>query len=165
MICLIARHGHAVNVGEQGVTRDMDRPLSVTGIKQITQMGKGLKSLGLKPSLILCSPFVRTIETAKIYAQVLNDNEEITPTAFLESGARFEEYRDALNEAKAFESFAKQTIMLVGHAPDVGKVCDVMTSSKGFFFDTGNVAQIDLESLGSAGILKGFFSPSLFVHL
>lgn len=162
MICLIARHGHAVNVGEQGVTKDIERPLSVTGIKQITAMGKGLKNLGLIPEIILCSPFKRTCETAKIYADQLNKDIKIEICESIQSGARFDNYQEAFEEFKLWESFAKKCVLFVGHAPDVGKVCDVLASLKGLCLDTGNVAQIQLDTPGSPGILTGFYSPLTF---
>lgn len=165
MLCLIARHGHSINVGEQGITRDYERPLSVSGIKQITQMGKGLKQTGVKPAIIIASPFKRTIETAKIFANILNGDDLIVTSSFLESGARFEDYNEAFNELGLWEKYNDKAVMFVGHAPDVGKVCDVLTSMKGFAFDTGNVAQIVMESPGSAGLLTGFWSPALFSNL
>ena len=162
MICLIARHGHAINVGEQGVSKDAERPLSVTGKKQITTMAKGLKQLGVKPELIFCSPFLRTRETANIYAEILNKELKIIVSENLQSGARYDNYLEVFEEHKLWENFASKCVMFVGHAPDVGKVCDVLASLKGLCLDTGNVVQIHLDTPGNAGILTGFYSPNSF---
>ncbi len=162
MICFIARHGHAINVGEQGVTKDVDRPLSVTGKKQITSVAKGLSQIGVKIDLILCSPFKRTQETALIYAENLNKDQKFFVTSHLESGARIENYKAAFDEFKLWQNYAQKKILFVGHAPDVGRVVDVLVSIKGMSFDTGNVAQIQLEAPDAPGILTGFWSPSIF---
>jgi phosphohistidine phosphatase len=162
MICFIARHGHALNVGEQGVTKDADRPLSITGKKQITSVAKGLNQIGIKIDFILCSPFKRTCETAQLYADILNKDLKVIASTHLESGARFENYKTAMEEYKLWQNYAKKNVMLIGHAPDVGKVVDALASLKGMQLDTGNIAQIQIENPDGPGIMTGFWSPSIF---
>lgn len=164
MICLIARHGHAINVGEQGISKDFDRILSITGKKQITTMAKGFKLLGLMPDVIFCSPFKRTCETANIYAENLDKGIKVIVSESLQSGARYENYNEVFEEHKLWDSYSKKCVLFVGHAPDVGKVCDVLASLKGLCLDTGNVVQIQLDSPGNPGILTGFYSPSSFIN-
>ncbi len=162
MICFIARHGHAINVVEQGVTKDVDRPLSVTGKKQITSVAKGLSQIGIKIDIILSSPFKRTCETAQIYAENLNKDLKVITTSHLESGARFENYKAVFDEYKLWQNYAQKNVLFVGHAPDVGKVIDVLVSIKGMSLDTGNIAQIQLQAPEVPGVLTGFWSPSIF---
>lgn len=162
MIFFIARHGHALNVGEQGVTKDAERPLSITGKKQITSVANGLRQIGIKIDFILSSPFKRTCETAQLYAETLNKELKVIASTHLESGARYENYKAAIEEHKLWQNYAKKNVLFVGHAPDVGKVVDALASLKGMQLDTGNIAQIQLETPESPGILTGFWSPSVF---
>jgi broad specificity phosphatase PhoE len=49
--------------------REMDVPLSPVGIEQSIAVGKDFSPQSEKPSVIFCSPFVRTSETARLIAK------------------------------------------------------------------------------------------------
>ena len=51
--------------GEKGNPRihDFDRPLSNRGLKAAPKMGAAMRERHLRPTLILCSPSVRTLQT------------------------------------------------------------------------------------------------------
>ena len=49
--------------------REMDVPLSPVGVEQSIAVGKGFLAQTEKPSIIFCSPFVRTSETARLIAE------------------------------------------------------------------------------------------------
>ncbi len=55
--------------------REMDVPLSPVGVEQSIAVGKSFLAQTEKPSVIFCSPFIRTSETARLIAESagLND--------------------------------------------------------------------------------------------
>ncbi|MES1147024.1 MAG: histidine phosphatase family protein [Solimonas sp.] len=50
---------------------DWERPLTRRGLNDAAEMAKRLKSQRLKPDLILCSPSLRTRQTAEAFAKCL----------------------------------------------------------------------------------------------
>jgi probable phosphoglycerate mutase len=49
--------------------REMDVPLSPVGVEQSIAVGKSFLAQSDKPSIIFCSPFIRTSETARLIAE------------------------------------------------------------------------------------------------
>lgn len=162
MNLLFARHGHSLNIGQNGITRDHERILSSDGKKEISQMSKGLKLYGIEPAIILSSPLKRTIESSNIFAKEFGNNVKVEVADAIQSGARYEDYMEVIEEFSLWDKYPSETVLFVGHAPDVGRVCDVFASIKGLYLDTGNVAQIQIHTPGSPGILTGFWTPKLF---
>ncbi|MBL8990981.1 MAG: histidine phosphatase family protein [Phycisphaerae bacterium] len=65
----IVRHGKAERDSATG--RDSDRPLRPRGIHQATWLGQRLASGDKPPRIILSSPFVRALDTARILHQAV----------------------------------------------------------------------------------------------
>ena len=70
MRCILFRHGIAVEWHDWN-GEDKDRPLTEEGLKKTQKIALGLLQLQVHPTQILCSPFVRTQQTATILQQVL----------------------------------------------------------------------------------------------
>jgi phosphohistidine phosphatase len=65
MTLYLLRHAEALNVGEQGITRDEDRPLTERGCRQAARLGTVLLQFGVTFDKVLSSPLVRARETAE----------------------------------------------------------------------------------------------------
>jgi phosphohistidine phosphatase SixA len=61
----LVRNTDAAPVGEEGVERDEDRPLSGPGREQLATLADGLRRLGVAPRLVLAAPLRRCAETAE----------------------------------------------------------------------------------------------------
>jgi len=107
----IVRHGPAVNVGESGIRRDADRVLSEDGRKKTREAAEGLRSLECRPALIASSPLIRAIETADIFADVLQVRNDVLRLPAIGSPIKLEE---ALSWIRAQRELP---VMLVGHMP------------------------------------------------
>ena len=70
MNCLLLRHGIAVYPKEWNGT-EHERPFTQEGLAKTKQMAAGLKQIGMKPTFILCSPFICTQQTAEITKDAL----------------------------------------------------------------------------------------------
>src|SRR5215470_13454393 len=68
----LMRHGIAADLGEGGVIKDADRPLTMEGRAKMKQAATGLRELELKFNLVLTSPLLRARQTAEAVAEVLD---------------------------------------------------------------------------------------------
>ena len=66
----VMRHGIAADLGEGGVLKDADRPLTLEGRAKLKQAALGLRELGLKFNVIFTSPLLRARQTAEVVAEV-----------------------------------------------------------------------------------------------
>jgi phosphohistidine phosphatase len=112
-VCIM-RHGIAVDRVEPDGPPDSERPLTPKGRDRTLRAAEGLKALGLKPDLLLTSPFLRALQTAEIVAGVL----DIPPAALERSDALLPE----ANPAELFRLLCRgkaRSILCFGHAPHV----------------------------------------------
>lgn len=161
MKLLIARHGEAHNVGENGITRDVDRSLSGVGQKQIRNVASCLMHHNIKVDLLISSPYLRTLQTRDIFAKELNI-QNIAQSDFLQSGAKLEDLESLFKEYQIWENYTNKTVMLIGHAPDVGRFCDFYLATKGLFLNPANITMINFPVPESLGQLSAFWTPDLF---
>src|SRR3979411_1206629 len=68
----IVRHGIAVDREDPKCPADPDRYLTEDGIEKTKAVAKGLAALGISPDLFLSSPYLRAMQTAEIFADVLS---------------------------------------------------------------------------------------------
>ncbi len=109
----IVRHGIALNVGEQGVARDFDRPLSGIGREKTRAAARGLGALGHVPDVIGTSPLVRAEQTAQVLRDELDVSAEVEMVDFMAPGGAPEDLMEWLNDKRSGSA------MVVGHMPDV----------------------------------------------
>lgn len=110
----LVRHGIAKDVGEDGVRRDFDRPLSALGLERTEQVMAGLdKIIDEYPDVILTSPLIRARETADICADQLQGSREVVATDMLEPGV------PPVEMMQWMDHLDWTCMMLVGHMPDM----------------------------------------------
>jgi len=133
----VIRHADAVALGERGISRDSDRPLSEVGDAQAKAIGVGLAARGFRPGLIVTSPLVRARQTAdgiqRQFAQdppALQEADEAAPGVKPKRLARF------------LRGLSADAVALVGHQPDLGEWAAWLIGSK--------KAHIDLAKAGIA---------------
>jgi phosphohistidine phosphatase len=109
----IVRHGTAVEVGEEGVTGDVDRHLSGPGRVKTEEVARGLRALGGVPDRLVTSPLVRARQTAEILAAVLAPGINVDVVDQLCPGSR------TLAIVAWLQKHSGDSVMLVGHMPDL----------------------------------------------
>src|SRR6516225_5108194 len=67
------RHAKSGEKGNPRI-RDFDRPLSDRGLKAAPKMGAAMRERHMRPTLILCSPSVRTRQTLTLASTEAWDN-------------------------------------------------------------------------------------------
>ena len=120
MHCLLLRHGIAVNPDEWDRS-ERERPLTQEGIAKTQQVAAGLKQIGMKPTHLLCSPLIRTQQTAEITKKAL----QITATIQLCPELVYDQSPMLL--FPILQGFPSEAIVLcVGHEPHLGQTASLM---------------------------------------
>jgi phosphohistidine phosphatase len=114
MILYIVRHGIAVNRGASGAPAEAERPLTPEGVRKTHATALGLRTLGVKPDVLITSPYVRAAQTAEIFAEALGYSpEKIRVSEALKPAENPADIVRELSRLKAKE------VMCCGHAPHV----------------------------------------------
>jgi phosphohistidine phosphatase len=112
MKLIIARHGEAEASSKSGY--DKDRSLTEKGKKDIEKMAIFLKTSSINVAHIYHSDYLRTTQTAEIYASHLGSQIEIIPSNELTPEGNC---MDILPQLKKFNN--SEGILLVSHNPGV----------------------------------------------
>jgi|SRR6185436_9108429 len=121
--------------------KDVDRPLKKRGLEDASLMGKVLKDHGVKPDLIITSPAVRALTTAKIIAQKtgFDENQVISePKLYLESKSKL------LKEINAFNDMYN-TIFVIGHNPGLTDLVNMLSGTEIENVPTSGAVAIQFE--------------------
>jgi|SRR5215471_8968539 len=120
MNLFILRHAEAV----AEASSDAERPLTERGMKQAKAVGRFCCDHEILPELVLSSPLVRALETARVVADALEVADRLKIEGFLKPAMGVEAVISSL------EKYADRTsIMLVGHEPDLSELASVLLGS------------------------------------
>jgi len=142
MTLFILRHGIAVEHDAPGYDRDSDRPLTAEGRRKTRLIARALGKLGIKPDVILTSPFVRAHQTAEIVATELRLKKRLHVCEPLASGGSAKQLIAEINKQHSDAA----SIMLVGHEPDLSQLASLLLSGK------PNGVRIELKKGGLCGL-------------
>ncbi len=140
------RHGIAIDRDDSASPAEADRFLTPKGIAKTEAAARGLRALGIKPSLILTSPLLRAVQTAEIVCNALRHPvKKLRHTDALKPEAKPTELFDELSKIKSDE------IICVGHAPNLDEVIAYVVGSYS--------AVTSLKKAGIASLEIETFSP------
>ncbi|TMM26901.1 MAG: phosphohistidine phosphatase SixA [Actinobacteria bacterium] len=126
----LVRHAEAVD-GEP----DELRPLTAEGRRAARTLGERLAADGIQPDAILTSPLLRARETGAELARLVGVEPE--PDERLAPGATAESVRAAASERG-------ETIVVIGHQPDCGRVAAELTGGPEPAFPPAGMLEIEL---------------------
>ena len=106
----LLRHGIAESASATG--SDADRELTAEGRHGVKAIAKLATRAGVKPSLVISSPYKRAMRTARIAAEVFDYSTAIVPSAALTPASSPEAVWDEIRTHRGEDS-----ILLVGHEP------------------------------------------------
>jgi phosphohistidine phosphatase len=109
----LIRHGAAVELDKE-IAEEGFRYLSPEGRKLSYDVAKKLKELKTRFDLIISSPLVRAVQTAEIFATVLNHKGEMRTAIELIGGISFTRFLHLIKRNSHHKSIA-----FFGHSPDV----------------------------------------------
>lgn len=119
----LVRHSNAVDQGTPGYEDDSLRPLTEDGRDKIKKIASALRKLGLKPDLIVSSPYLRARQTAEILAKVLKYKQEL---AFSDALIPMGNADNIIGEIN--EKYNVDELVLVGHEPCLSSLISTLGS-------------------------------------
>jgi phosphohistidine phosphatase len=139
----ILRHAIAVTRGTPGYPND-DRPLTEEGIAKMTEGAKGIKETAGSFDLIISSPLIRALDTAKITAEATSYENQIIISEHLLPGSPQRTLFKFIADYKHLEK-----ILLVGHEPHLGFIASKLigVNEPVIEFKKGGICRIDLDDM------------------
>ena len=119
------RHGDAGNRLSDPI-KDTKRQLTVSGKKEVIEIAKSLKKLGVKFNLIYSSPLARAFQTAKIIAEENKFTKQIEQSEELKPNGSKDFLYNKLSKLNI-----DSVILIVGHEPYLSSMInDIISNNK-----------------------------------
>jgi phosphohistidine phosphatase len=139
---------------------DANRALTEEGKKKTAEVVKAARRAGVEPSLIISSPYVRAVETARIAAQGFEHKGDIVSTDTLVPHGSPEK---VWAELRAYREEA--AVLLAGHEPLLSHLAAYLLASPALRIEMKKAAmvRIDVETFGAVphGTLRWMITPKL----
>jgi phosphohistidine phosphatase len=157
MLLYLVRHGVAVDREDPDCPPETERPLTPKGMKKTRAAALGLFALGVKPDVVLTSPWLRSVQTAEIFCEVIgfSSNKIVRADSLKGTSSPAELLRD-LAKLKAKE------VMCFGHEPHLHQVIAQIlhTGARITELKKAGVACLDLEKVSPPqGQLIALYPP------
>lgn len=152
----VVRHGKAERDAPTG--RDEDRPLRPRGIRQATWLGETIAEGKHRPEIILASPLVRALDTARILHKLLRAPLEVSDR--LATSALVSDHLALVESRRSVKSMA-----IVGHNPTLSMLVAALTqqgSGEALDLRTGEAAIVEIKGaalLGTGRLLGTLRDP------
>jgi phosphohistidine phosphatase len=144
MILYIVRHGIAVDRADPKSPPEPERPLTAKGVQKTRAAALGLKEFGVKPDVLITSPYVRAAQTAEIFAEALGfPTSKVRVSDALKPAANPAEFMKELSLAKGKE------VMCFGHAPHLDQLISQLVGARGVFTELKKAGVAALERKGT----------------
>ena len=158
----LIRHGVAAERGD-AYPDDSKRPLTVEGTARLRKAAKALDALDVGFDVIVCSPLVRTRQTADVIAETLKGKPTVTTAdALAPAGTPGAVMQELAKHAK------RGRVALVGHEPNLGELAARLIGARTpLEFKKGGICRIDFETLPPKGVgtLRWFVPPRMLRRL
>lgn len=142
---ILIRHAKAEHESKNDT--DFERPLSFWGKEDAGKMALLLQRENHLPQMIVCSPALRTVETAEIFTDILGIKEASKFYAIYEAASM-----DLLRIVNLFDD-EKETIALFGHNPGVSDLLAYLTDES-ISMQPGSWAIVELNVVKWAEVGK-----------
>jgi len=151
---------HAVAEDSAATGRDADRRLTDEGRAKLRRVLERAHQAGVRPSLILSSPYRRALETAEIAARELGYEGEIVRLPVLMPDGSPQEVWDAIREHRN-----ESAVLIAGHEPLFSATVAFLLGSAHSMvhFRKGALVRIDVKTTGPnpAGVLEWMLTAKL----
>jgi phosphohistidine phosphatase len=139
----LIRHADAIEVGQNGIAEDAERPLSDQGREQAGRLGRALAARGITAPRIVASPLRRAVETAEIVRQQWPEPvPELSVCEFLAPGGK----RRRLT--KQLCDMGCPVLLVVGHEPGLSRYAAWLIGGRkvDLVLTKAGVVRIDFEA-------------------
>jgi phosphohistidine phosphatase len=154
----LLRHGIAEDASP-GI-RDEDRKLTDEGREKVRNTLRLAARIGVKPALILTSPFVRAVETAEVAAKALGYEGDLVRTNVLVPDAQ---PRNVWSEIRTLRD--EDQLLLASHNPLCASLAGYLLGAPelSVAFRKGALLRVDFASFGHEprGVLQWLMTPKM----
>ncbi len=162
MLLYLIRHGIAVDRNDPNAPPEAERPLTPKGMQKTRSAALGFLELGAKPDVFLSSPYVRAVQTAEIFAEVVG-----FPTNKIRLS---DALKPAANPAEVVKEIARiraKEIACFGHAPHVDLAIAHLSAARAAFTELKKAGIACFEHSAPQGrwTLRWLVSPKLLRDL
>ncbi|MEJ5370217.1 MAG: phosphohistidine phosphatase SixA [Bryobacteraceae bacterium] len=158
MEILLMRHGVAADA--RPGQPDAERALTGEGKQKLRSLFRRLRKAGVRPALILTSPYLRARQTAEIAREELAPNAMIVPARALSPAATAQE---AWDEIRLYSN--QPSVLCASHQPLCGELSAFLLGAPELQIDFKKGAVISIEvnaaSAQPRGFLKWMVTPKL----
>lgn len=132
---------HAKASSDAKYKRDFDREINARGIEKTLYLTELLKLKKIEPALIICSPSIRTTQTAQLIIQSLNwTNTQIIYDELLYSGNHI----NYLNALYSIDDTIN-SVMIIGHNPSISEAAYELNNSVEMM-KTSQICHLEIET-------------------
>ncbi len=160
----IVRHGIAIDREDPQCPPDARRFLTEEGVERTRQVARGIAAIAAVPDLMVSSPYVRAMQTAEIFAKVLEyPKDKIRKSDFLLPAAEPLEFFRELSKDKD-----SSAVFVFGHAPHLDALLATALNSKHEItaLKKAGAALVELKRITPpAGQLVWISTPKMFRKL
>lgn len=156
MRVILFRHGIAVDHADPSCPADAERPLTATGIDRTRLAVHGLARLGVAPTVILTSPYVRARQTAEIVAEELAVSHELVLLDELVPSADPREFPHLI------APYIGEDVLVAGHNPHLSCVVSLLAAGRTdpiVWLKKAGAAAVDLDESLTSGELVWLLPP------
>jgi len=154
----LLRHGIAEGKSAKG--GDAARELTAEGRAELKHVLKAAAKAGVKPALILTSPYVRARGTADLAKKILETKADVIETSTL-----VPEGQPQMVWAEMSDHRSERSLMLVGHNPLLERMVAHLlgTPTLQFQFEKGTIVALELSNFRGQpdGVLQWILTPTL----
>jgi phosphohistidine phosphatase len=135
---------------------DASRPLTEEGQREASRVADFLGRTGITIEAIVSSPYTRALATAR-----LAGGRDPEPDASLEPGCSPRDVKSILRRLTN-KNPGISSILLVGHAPDMERICSNYIGGGKIAFKKATLALITLDASLASGELRFLIHPEMF---
>lgn len=156
---------HGVAAPQQPELPDEQRPLTPKGRRKVRLVCEALQLLKVRFDLIVTSPILRAVQTARIVAEEFECEKRVTECPHLATGDHEGLIRWIQEELRG-----KNRLLLVGHEPYMGELAGLLvagTTQASIAFKKAGVAFIEVPELayGQCGTLRWLITPKIAARM
>lgn len=159
----LMRHGLAIDRDDPECPPDPERYLTPKGIERTRAIAEGIAELGVAPTILLTSPYVRAVQTGEIVCETLGiDPASLQVTDALKPEAKPARILEELGRLKFKDAIC------FGHAPHLDDLIAAILRATAPITNLkkGGVACLEMQTVSPAlGQLRWLLTPKLLRRL
>ncbi len=155
---ILVRHAKTEPLTE--ASSDFERKLKPRGNKDAVLVANYLCKKNIRPDLIISSPAVRAIETARLFARLYDMKfEKVIEESYVYDGFTIQTLVDEVSRVAG----DLNSVMVIGHNPDIAMAAIQLSTGDFFHFPTAAAAVLSFSVNQWEDIKKGKGRSELFI--